>query len=476
MKTLLQEMMTWMRRKTASVQWRLHTKPRDLRSELKAQSTEDYWRRREKSWSRRFRFVSYRYRLRSLTASTRANVGIFRGAILSLLRSFASGGLLFGAVLAIEVCLAWLFVPNLVPSGTGTPPLSSFPPLAVQVSASLLGFYLASVSIVLGTSYHDVSAEVRALILGRSQVKFYLQSIGMAIGAGLTLVLLKSMGVSYGYLTVVAYALLVAFGGWAFVQLAFGAFNLFNPITLSREPLRVLFHAISKFDSKGLMGDEAVLQTTAREANRALRILAELVQLTSNRASVDRSGLADMVGNLLMLAQFYGQRKHLLAPTVGWFLPEPVYPNWIEASHSETSIALKTSTPLQPRLEPSGNWLERRSADLASAALAACVVANDRDSALRITNQVAETSHILAKSYRIDDAIALSAIVRDRCWSIEVANPAAVAAAAAPPLFLANLLLGWREAIIDWPDEIRAVVNDTKWDRKTTKTVQVRGL
>ena len=54
-------------------------------------------------------------------------------------------------------------------------------------------------------------------------------------------------------------------------------------------------------------------------------------------------------------------------------------------------------------------------------------------------------------------------------------TPAAVAAAAAPPLFLANLLLGWREAIIDWPDEIRAVVDDTKWDRRTTKSVRVRG-
>ena len=165
----------------------------------------------------------------------------------------------------------------------------------------------------------------------------------------------------------------------------------------------------------------------------------------------------------------------MLAPTSEWFIREPLYPKWVEANHSETSIALKTSTPLRHRLEPSATWLEKRSAELASAALAACVVANDRDSALRITNQVAATAHILAKSYRIDDAIALSAIVRDRCWSIEVENPAAVAAAAAPPLFLANLLLGWREAIIDWPDEIRAVVNDTKWDHRDTKTVRVCG-
>ena len=203
--------------------------------------------------------------------------------------------------------------------------------------------------------------------------------------------------------------------------------------------------------------------------------MAELIDLTNARASVDRGRLAGMVEQLLALVQFYAQRKHLLAPTSDWFIREPVYPKWVEGNHSEIAIALKTSTPLQARLEPSANWLERSSAELASSALEACVVANDRDSALRITVHVAATAHILARSYRIDDAFAFSAIVRDRCWSIKVKNSAAVAAAAAPPLFLANLLLGWREAIINWPEEIRAVVNETKWDRRSTKTVRIRG-
>ena len=197
--------------------------------------------------------------------------------------------------------------------------------------------------------------------------------------------------------------------------------------------------------------------------------MAELTDLSSSRASLDRGRLVDMVRQLLALVRFYAQRKHLLAPTSEWFLREPIYPRWVEANNSETSIALKASTPLQPRLEPSANWLEKRAAELASAALAACVVASDRDAALRITNQVSATAHVLAQSYRIDDSIAFSAIVRDRCWSIEVENPAAVAAAAAPPLFLASILLGWREATLDWPDEIRAVVNDTKWDRRSHK-------
>ena len=330
-------------------------------------------------------------------------------------------------------------------------------------------------SVVLGTSYHNVSAEVRYLVLGNPRVRLYLASVGMAIGAGLTLVFLQSMAAPYGYLSVTAYGLLVIFSGWSFVQLAFGAFNLFNPIVLGQEPILSLYRTINRLDGKGLNRNEAILRTTALQASRSLLILAELIDLTKDRGSVDRGRLADMVEQLLTLVKFYSGRKHLLAPSSAWFLHEPVYPKWVEANDSEVSIAIETSTPLQPRLEPSTAWLERRAAEITAAAIEVCVAANDRDSVLRITNEVAATANVLSRCYRIEDAILFSAIVKNRCWSILSENPAAAAASAAPPIFLANLLLGWREAISNWPDEIRATVDATRWDRKSTSAVHIRG-
>ena len=297
----------------------------------------------------------------------------------------------------------------------------------------------------------------------------------MAIGAGLAMILLQSVGVSYGYLTALTYGVLVVFSGWSFAQLAFGAFNLFNPVVLAREPLSALYEAINRLDSKGLHRNEELLQVASQQANRSLRILAELIDRASDRVSIDRGYLADMVERLLTLVRFYAQRKHTMAPTSAWFPREPSYPKWVEADHSETSIALTTSTPLQPRFDPSLDWLERRAAELASAAVEACVNAGDQDSALQITNGAAVTAQFMAKSYRIDDAIVFSRIIKDRCWSIQSESPAAVAVAAAPPFILANLLLGWREAILGWPDEIRAVVDATKWDRRSTKMVQIKG-
>ena len=221
--------------------------------------------------------------------------------------------------------------------------------------------------------------------------------------------------------------------------------------------------------------NEAILRASAAEANDSLRILAELIDLTSIRAPREQRQLVNMVGDLLGIVRLYAQRKHLLASNSGWFIPEYTYPRWVEAQEFETTIALNTSTPIHPRAEPVSDWLERRAAELVAAALEACVTADNRDCALLITTDVAATTSAMARNSRVDDAIVFASLVRDRCWRIKVDNAAAIATAAAPPLFLSNLLMGWREALDDWKAEIERVVDETKWDRRRTNMVQIRG-
>ena len=240
--------------KQRALRLRRRSGPRDLKLELKEQFTETYWHRRASSRSRRLWMVKQRFRISLIIAGTRDRVGFVGGSLLSLLRGFALGGLLVAVVLLAESSIARYTGLNLFPSIASTPPLGSFPTLAAQVSASLLGFYLASVSIVLGNAYHDVSADVRALVLGSSRTRLYVASIGMSIGSGLFLLLLPSLGFPYGYLTSIAYVFLVVFSGWAFVQLAFGSFNLFNPIVLGEEPLQALYKPLIGLTRKVCLG------------------------------------------------------------------------------------------------------------------------------------------------------------------------------------------------------------------------------
>ena len=447
---------------------------RRLKRLLEDQSTQQHWRRRQASQARQFWFVARSYRLQLQVANYRDYLQLFLGALPALLQSFGFGAFLVLGVLAIEAVGSRYIIPAVLLPEDSPFPLSSFPVIATQVSASLLGFYLASVSIVLGQSYYRVSSGVRDLVLNNARTRFYLRTIGVAIGAGLTLVLLRSIDLSYGYLVVFSYSLLVIFAGWPFTQLALGAFNLFSPIAIAEEPLRRLYRAINHLGSKGLSGDEAVLRANAQSANKALLVLAELVDETRNRAFADRDGLVRMVEHLMVGVHFYSIKKHLIAPTSEWFLREPAYPKWVEADYSTTKMALQASTPLPPRMKTQNDWLEIRTAELASVALKFCIAENDTTAALRIARGAADTAKALAKGYHVDESVRFSKIIRDSCWSIQSQGEASAVLSAEPPYTLTALLLGCLEAIKSWKTEIDNAVRTTKWNRNTA-FVRIRG-
>lgn len=448
----------------------------NLGRELREQATEAYWRRREQShprWSKIVNLCSVVWLfIIGYLRQNRILQRIFNSPV-----QFGCVCLsLFILIVIIENILFTCAQLPLIPTGTSRQTITVFPSLAVPVLAALLGFYLATVGIVLGNAYGDVAATVRELILKSSQTRRYLVSIGISIGAGLVLVLLQSVGLeSFGYLTIGAYVLLVGLSGWAIVKLAFGAFGLMNPLQLRKEPLRALDRAIDDIARKGSLQDDSGLGDIATDANRALQDITELVFLTKERTWVDRGELAEMVTFLLVLVRRYVFNKHKLAPTSSWFERKPAYPRWVESDHLETSLALETSTPLLVRREPVPDWLERRAAELVSVALEACVVKDDVDASLGVTRTAAETAHVLARCYRIDDAIAFVEIIRDGCRKLESDSEVATTLSAEPILLLTELLLGWRDAIVAWPMEIHRVVSDTNWDRRSTHTVHIRG-
>ena len=456
---------------------RVFRRPRNLKRDLKRQADEAYWRRRSEASHRRLRFLWRRYRFSVVVANLRRSLPIVSGTAKPCLIALLIGGSLAGLIFALERVLISI-IPGLVPAGET---LGSFSTVVLPVQAGFLGFYLATVGIVLGHSYENVSESVRQLILGDARTLRRLRWLCRALGYGLVLILLGSAGQALGYLTAGVYALLAALGVVCFFGLAFGAFKLFDPAMLSIGPAIELSTAIVRLGSKGLRSHDAVVRNTARKTDRSLQTLFEIITLTGERQSRDRTGLRDMTMVLLEIVQSYSDKKHLLKPDSGWFLSKPVYPRWVEANQDETSVAVKASTPLLARTEPQSDWLELRVAELAASALKACVEANDTDSALRITHEMAKTAASLARRYWIDDAIAFAGIFHDRCLALkpssdsDKANEAFYAVADNPRFVLTTLLLGWKEAVTSWPSEIQGIVDSNEWDRKTKGRVRIRG-
>ncbi len=448
---------------------------RNFSREFHAKSNEEFWRRRERMHGCRARLANQWKRVVRILVRKPGNDGVLSKTLRSVVWSSLMGALILAAVLTTEWYVSRTILPSVIPQNDEESLLLRFPTLAVQVSASLLGFYLASVSIVLGRSYSDVSASVRELVLGNARSRAYLTVIGAAIGAGLILILVRSLGLSFGYISISVYALLVLLAGWAFGRLAFGAFDLFNPGLLSREPLSILNQAISQLRKENSIVQESALPGGAERAYRSLTILAELIDLTRGRNSTDRNSLAQVVELLLTLVSVYSSRKHLIPLSSSWFLPEAYYPKWVEADSSVMALRLQTSTSLPPRYEPGLNWLESRSGELVAAVLETSIVENDRDMVVRIGNVIGATTRNLARNYRLDEAILMAEIIRNRCSKVRAENEALVVAATLPPLILTSILLGWRDAVSAWPEEIKRSVGSATFDGTLQGGMVLRG-
>lgn len=437
--------------------------------------TNGYWRRRERSADRRFKVLRVKYHTATSFSNLTTSVAIIRRGVIGTLKASLFGVLLIGGVMAMEALLIrHAGLPVLLPKSSA--PFGTFPGLAAQILAALLGFYLATVGIVLGNAYQDVADSVRQLVLRNAVTERYLRIVGMSIGAGLAIVLLQSLQIVwFGYLSIAAYALLVALSAWALATLAIGAFNLLNPISLGGEPLLGLYQAISRIDSKGFHADDPVLNVTASKADDDLSTLAELIRLTKDRKSVSRVGLVRMVTGLLVELESYSQKKHHLSPDSRWFRKRVAYPRWVESEHSARSMALKTSMPLEPQEEPMPDWLERRVAVLVSAAIEACVATEDKEQALIVIRKVGLTARVLANEGRVDEATDFANVVTEGCRNIDVNSDVVAIVYADFPTVFSNILMGWRDAIDQWPEEIERVVYATDWDNPKTRMVQIRG-
>ena len=426
-----------------------------------------------RSW--RFKVLRLRVGLSSRATSTRTTTATFLTTFTELLRASILGTLVVGVTLATEYALVNSTGLELTPMGRDRPDMSTFPKFAVPVLAAFIGFYLATVGIVLSVAYQDVSATIRALILENPQTKFYRNALGIAIGAGLALILIESLGIfNYGYLTLGLYVMFVCFSGWAFVRLALGAFDLMNPMVLAIEPIQIFSDTIQHLGSRGLWMDDGVLRGAATNSERILGVLDEIILLAKNHSSTDRDQLATMVEATLTVVREYSRSKYRLGPDSGWFIRKPAYPRWVESEESGVSIALQTSTPLPATSEATPDWLERRVAELVVAAVDACVSTNDIDAALRITRSAAFTARTMSKRYRIDDVAVFGGIIRDGCWNLQFDNETSNAIAMQPPFILTEIMLGWREAVEAWSGEISRAVDETKWHKNSTRAVQIR--
>ena len=383
---------------------------------------------------------------------------------------------MIGPILYLESQLLPGIAPGVVEANESIAGFAEFRNLAVQVLAALVGFYLATVGIVLGNAYQDESTSVRSVILANRDSRFYLQLLGWTIGAGAALAFIEAFGiVNAGVISTSFFGLFVALSGLAFARLANGAFQLMDPSFLSIEPLRTLDDSLSRLRKLPLPDDDEVLRANSLDARKAIDLLTEIAELAVERKSAGRSSLRQVVNALLSRLRQYSARKHLMAPTSGWFIDSPVYPSWFEAADLKRSRALESHLPLPPSFEPETDWFEKGIAKVAAIGIRACIVADDTKNARGIMANCIASARSLATGCRVEDALSFCRVLSDEIGEIDELNKTAGVIRVETPTLLHQAFAGWREAIELWPAEVKDAVARTNWDDSKTRLVHIKG-
>lgn len=430
-----------------------------LTSELQHQLTRDYWELREHDDARRMRRLSRTIRLRDALDSIGQDAASSRRTIGAVFGGLALGVIAGGALLSAEWLLSQRWS-GVVPLGDERPPMGEFPKLAAEVTASLLGLYLAAVSIVVGTVYQDVSAEIRSLVLGGATTRLRLWLMGTALGAALFLVLLESVSIPFGTISLGAFALLLAFAAYAFIQLAFGSLNLLDPLALVSEPLAQLARSLSRLDRLEKAHD-ALRRREAQGIQYRLHLLSQIVKESQMRSAISTSKLTTLARDVANAVVLYSYQRHRIPTNSGWHLPAASYPRWVESDNSSTDLAIHVGVPLQGKEEPDLFWLEAELGGLMAEVLAATVKAADRDAALTVLSLAGNSGAQVAALRYPDAADVYCRAVARMCREVPTDGKAGRAVQGEAPMLLMSRLLGWGQGIEQWPREIQESASET---------------
>jgi hypothetical protein len=184
-----------------------------------------------------------------------------------------------------------------------------------QVAGVFLGLYFATLSLLASSSYRDVPADLRAIVVEERAGSVYLKLVAFTCAVALCMLGLSSIGLHAGALSAVAVTILSVVSTLSFLPLGIRAFSFFDPGSLAVHLTERVERAALDATPRGYLWDDRSFQShSQREAAHAMDILRSLVDVTAGTAHSARSMLTIGRRSLSTLRQ-YSRTKADIPPT-----------------------------------------------------------------------------------------------------------------------------------------------------------------
>lgn len=249
-----------------------------------------------------------------------------------------------------------------------------------SVSGVFLGLYFTAISVVASTVFARVPSDLRDLLLKEKVGNYYIRSLAVLTSLSIIMLTFVSVGGKPAFTTVAVIAILGCFAIFCFVALGKRAFFFLDPTTLGDAIFQELIKYYEMATIHGFKWSDPAFQSHyQRGASRTISTLKTLINLCNKEESLQGRPLLIIVCKTINLLKSYQKRRKQIPTHSLWYSRVPSYQNTFLSDYSSLTIALETSTAIQPKMIPDNNWLENEIFDALIPAIKSSCTRNNHD-------------------------------------------------------------------------------------------------
>lgn len=294
--------------------------------------------------------------------------------------------------------------------------ISSYRPFLsplITVSGTFLGLYFTALNVLLSSTYKQVTADIRRLLIRDKVGNAYIQIVAFTGTYALILFGLTVLGYTPGLGSLLLLIVLGVSEIYCFINQWLRLFQLFDPSTLVVYLTKDLVQWIREATIKSLWWRDASFQQHfQKQAEEVLTTYRNLIITVRGEEHLRSQSLIKLSNSLLSLLWFYEAGKSGIPSQSKWFKTTYQHKDWISASHSETSIATQTGTTLLPKEVPDLMWVEKEIGKIIDFALKGFLEKQDLLNALSLFQNFQNITKDLARNYSIEEALLLFRIIK----------------------------------------------------------------
>ena len=233
--------------------------------------------------------------------------------------------------------------------------------LATVIGAGglFIGLYYAAISVLGSAIYAKVPNNIRDLLAKEQVGNAYMRCIAVFTYFGVCLLIFHTIGLEPVILAIPILLLCAGLTIIGFVRLGARAFYLSDPTTLSGRLFKQLRQCYLQMQVGGYRWSDQSFQNHAhRVAQRSIGTLTAVSEIAEKEPHLNGQPFASLCKRLLLFLVYYETRKKSIPTDSLWYEKRAVHPDWYGTGDTETSLAHKTATGLQPKLVSDPRWIE----------------------------------------------------------------------------------------------------------------------